>query len=72
MTDLREQSIAALTTICVLIGVLVVIQLWLLGASLQAALGGDVTTPRSAAVASIVLLCANGGLLLLLGKLRRR
>ena len=47
-----------------LIGTLVVIQLWLVAAALDALLGGQRGVLVPAAIASLVLLVINGGLLL--------
>ena len=59
-----KQGTTLFTGICVLIGVIVVIQLWLVAAALDALLGGDTGVLTPAAVASFVLFLVNGGLLL--------
>jgi hypothetical protein len=50
----------------------VVIQLWLLTATMNAYLGGDETIVWPAAAASLVCLGLNAGLLLFLRRLERR
>jgi F0F1-type ATP synthase assembly protein I len=62
--DTPRQGIPLFTAICVLVGTLVVIQLWLLSAALDALLGGHTTVLWPAAAASIVLFVLNGRLLL--------
>jgi hypothetical protein len=62
--DTPRQGLPLFTAICVLVGTLVVIQLWLLAAALDALLGGHMTVLVPAAAASIVLFLVNGGLLL--------
>ena len=59
----RKQAIPVLTLVTVLIGIGVVIQLWLLSASLEAVLAGDASLPIPATIVSAVVLLANGGLL---------
>ncbi len=46
--ETRAQAVPLFTAICVLIGVLVVLQLWLLAASLESVLAGDAGRNRSA------------------------
>ncbi len=60
----RKQGQQLFTAIAALIGILVIVQLWLLAASLDAVLGGDAGVATAAAVASMVLVGANGALLL--------
>lgn len=60
----RRQGQQLYTAIAVLIGTLVIIQLWLLSASLDAILGRDPGRAVPAAIASLVLLAVNGALLL--------
>jgi hypothetical protein len=61
--ELRAQALPVLTLLAFLVGVSVVLQLWLLGASLEGVLGGrgDIVLP--AACASLVLFVVNLGLL---------
>lgn len=59
-----RQGLSVFSALSLLIGTLVVIQLWLVAAALDALLGGDTAVLLPAAVASGVLALANGGLLL--------
>jgi hypothetical protein len=59
-----KQGTTLFTAVCVLIGTLVVIQLWLVAAALDALLGGQTGVLIPAAIASVALLGINGGLLL--------
>jgi hypothetical protein len=74
--DTPRQGITLFTAACVLIGTVVVIQLWLVAAALDALLGGHTGVLVPAAVASLVLCLVDAGLLrLALGldrRLRRR
>lgn len=62
--ETRKQGTTLFTAIAVLIGILVVIQLWLVAAALEALLSGNRGALLPAAVASFVLLGVNAGLLL--------
>jgi hypothetical protein len=68
----RQQGQQLFTAIAVLIGILVIVQLWLLGVSLDGVLGGDPASAIAAAIASLVLLGVNGGLLLYVRAFDRR
>jgi hypothetical protein len=70
--ETRRQAVPLFTTICVLIGVLVVLQLWLLAASLESMLEHDVAPAVAGSIASAVLLAMNAGLLLYVLALDRR
>jgi hypothetical protein len=59
-----RQGTTLFTAICVLIGTLVVIQLWLVSAALDALLGEQTGILIPAALASLALFALNGGLLL--------
>jgi hypothetical protein len=59
-----RQGIPLFTGIGALIGTLLIIQLWLVSASLDALLGGDRSVAAPAALASLVLFLTNGVLLL--------
>lgn len=59
----RHQGLPLFTGICFLIGTLVVIQLWLLSAALEAALSAERGVLLPAALASLGLLAVNAGLL---------
>jgi uncharacterized protein DUF6755 len=66
------QGLTLFTGILWLIGIVVVIQLWLLSATLDALLGGDRRVLIPAAAASLVLFLLNGGLLLFVIRFDRR
>jgi hypothetical protein len=68
----REQGLTLFTAILWLVGIVVVIQLWLVAAALEALLAGHRSVLIPAALASLVLLGANGGLLLFVVRLDRR
>ena len=70
--ETRAQALPLFTAICVLIGVLVIVQLWLLAASLESVLAGDTGPATPATIASALLLAANAGLLLYVVSLDRR
>ena len=59
----RKHVTPVFTTICVMIGVLVTIQLWLLSASVEAMLGGRSALAVPATIASAALFAVSGGLL---------
>lgn len=61
--ETRGQALSVFTAVCVLIGLLVVVQLWLLAASLESMLAGDMAPAVPATIASAVLLATNVGLL---------
>jgi membrane associated rhomboid family serine protease len=61
--EVRRQGITLFTAVCVFIAILVVIQLWLVAAALDAVLGGETGVAWPAAIASIVLCVVNAGLL---------
>lgn len=62
--DTPRQGLPLFTAISVLIGTLVIIQLWLLAAGLDALLSGSLGVLMPAAAVSLVLFLACGGLLL--------
>ena len=62
--DTSRQGLPLFTAICMLVGTLVVIQLWLLAAALDALLAGHPSVLLPAAIASIVLALVNGALVL--------
>src|SRR5262249_61138065 len=70
--DTPRQALPLFTAICVLVGTLVVIQLWLLSAAIDALLGGHMTVLLPAAADSIVVFLVNGALLLHARNLDRR
>lgn len=59
----REQRTVILNGILSLVGMLCVLQLWLLTATMNAWLGGDGTVVWPAALASLACLVLNAGLL---------
>jgi hypothetical protein len=61
--ETRQQGATLFSAILVLIAILVVIQLWLVAAALDALLARHVAVLVPTAVASIVLFVLNGGLL---------
>lgn len=62
--ETRRQGATLFLAIVVLIATLVIIQLWLVAAAVEAWLAREVTILWPAAIASIVLFLINGGLLL--------
>ena len=60
----QRQGITLFTGISLLIGTIVVIQIWLVAAAIDALYSGNVAVLVPAAIASLVLFAANGGLLL--------
>jgi hypothetical protein len=65
----RSQRMTIVTGILSLVMIIVVLQLWLLTATMNAYLGGDTTILWPAALASLVCLGLNGGLLWYLQRL---
>jgi len=61
--ETRRQGISLITAICLFIGTLVVIQLWLVAAALDAWLAGESGVLVPAALASVGLFGLNVGLL---------
>ena len=59
----REQRATVVYGMLAFVLMLVVLQLWLLTATMNASLGGDESVVRPAAGASLVCLLLNGGLL---------
>jgi len=68
----RRQGTALFTMILVFVGTLVVVQLWLLSAALEALLARETELLVPAAVGSAVLFLVNGGLLLYVLRFDRR
>src|SRR5262249_30736100 len=62
--ETRRRGLTLFSAICAFIGTLLVIQLWLVSASLDALLGGDRSIAGPAAAASLALFAVNGALLL--------
>lgn len=65
----RSQRMTIITGILSLVVVIVILQLWLFTATMNAYLGGDTTILWPAALASLVCLGLNGGLLWYLDRL---
>ncbi len=61
--EYRQQGLPLFTGICFLIGTLVVIQLWLLAAALEAALSAQRSVLLPVTLASLALFLVNAGLL---------
>ena len=59
----RAQRMTIVNAMLVLVVLIVILQLWLLTATMNAYLGGDTATVIPAAVASLVCLGLNAGLL---------
>ena len=68
----REQALTLITGILCLIGIVVIVQLWLVTAAQEALLGGHHSVLVPAALASLVLLGLNGALLLFVTRLDAR
>ena len=68
----RRQGVALFTTVLVMIGVLVILQLWLLSAALESMLAGGSRTAVPATIASLVLFAINVGLSLYVRGFDRR
>jgi len=62
--ETQRQGLALMTAICVFMGTLLIAQLWLLAAALDAYRRHDFSPLWGAAVVSVILLALNGGLLL--------
>ena len=71
-TFTREQRTPIVQGMLAFVLILVVIQLWLLTATMNAYLGGDDTIVLPAAAASLLCLSLNAGLLVYLRRLERR
>jgi hypothetical protein len=61
--ETRQQGRALMTALCLFIGIVLVVQLWLLSAAVDALLSGDDSVLLPATLASFALLAVNGGLL---------
>jgi hypothetical protein len=67
----REQRLTIVYGMLAFLAVVVVLQLWLLTATMNAWLGGDDSVVLPAAGASLACLALNGGLLLYLWRIER-
>lgn len=70
--DTRKQGSVVFNAVLVLVGTLIIIQLWLVAAGLDAHLRGERGIPVAAAAASIALLGVNAGLLGYVIRINRR
>ncbi|HKV42441.1 MAG TPA: DUF6755 family protein [Blastocatellia bacterium] len=68
----QHQAVQLFTAVSLLIGILVIIQLWLVAAALDALLSLQISVLIPAAIASAVLLLINIGLLVLIVRLDSR
>jgi hypothetical protein len=68
----RDQRTTVITGILCIVLILVVLQLWLLTATMNAYLGGDTSVIWPAAGASVVCLLLNLGLLYYMYRMERR
>ena len=70
--DARKQALPVFTAVTVLVGIGVILQLWLLSASLEGMLTGEGHVALPATVASAFLFAVNGSLLLYVLRVDRR
>lgn len=74
--ETRHQAVTLFTAVSLFIGVMVIVQLWLVAAALDALLSGEIGVLIPAAIGSGILFLANAGLLILNvrldGRVRRR
>jgi hypothetical protein len=70
--ETRTQGSVVFNAVLVLVGTLIIIQLWLVAAGLDAHLRGVRGVPTAAAAASVALLGVNAGLLRYVLRLNRR
>ncbi len=70
--ETRQQGAVLFSGILVLIATLVIIQLWLLTAALEALLAGERAVLAPAAIGSLVLFLINAGLLVYVDAFDRR
>ena len=61
--ETRRQGLTLVTAICLLMGVLLIIQLWLVSAALDALLSDDIGVLIPSAAVSAALAAVNAGLL---------
>lgn len=62
--ELRRQGLTLFTGVVISIGLVVVVQLWLLSVAMDAFASGDVSTTAASAGASLALFALNGAFLL--------
>jgi hypothetical protein len=70
--EARRQGLPLFAAVAMLVGLVVVVQLWLLAASVDALETGEPAIAEAAAAASAVLLVLNGGLLAYVRSFDRR
>jgi hypothetical protein len=70
--ETRKQGSVVFNAALVLVGTLIIIQLWLVAAGLDAHLRGERGVPIAAAAASVALLGMNAGLLGYVVRINRR
>jgi hypothetical protein len=70
--ETRKQGSTVFNAVLVLVGTLIIIQLWLVAAGLDAHLRGERGVPIAAAAASVTLLGLNAGLLGYVLRINRR
>lgn len=70
--ETRKQGSVVFNAVLVLVGTLIILQLWLVAAGLDAYLRGERGVPIAAAAASLALLAMNAGLLGYVIRIHRR
>ena len=70
--ETRKQGSVVFSAALVLVGTLIILQLWLVAAGLDAHLRGERRVPIAAAAASVALLGMNAGLLGYVVRINRR
>ena len=68
----RQQKLTIINGILAIVAMIVVLQLWLLSATMNAFLGGEDAVVMPAGVASLVCLLLNAGLLRYIYQMERR
>lgn len=68
----RQQKLTIVNGILAIVGMIVIMQLWLLSATMNAFLGGDESVIVPAAIGSVVCLLLNAGLLRYIYLMERR
>ena len=68
----RHQKLTIVNGILAIVGMIVILQLWLLSATMNAFLGGDESVIVPAAIGSVICLLLNAGLLRYIYLMERR
>jgi hypothetical protein len=68
----RDQKLTIVNGILAIVGMIVILQLWLLSATMNAFLGGEESVIIPALIGSIVCLAMNAGLLWYIYQMERR